>query len=294
MSSLSANTRGIIAMCLAMVLFTINDVVVKLTAQHLPAAHIMSLRGIFVVLFMLAWLHISGGWRQLRWMRDPLIVWRSLLEALIAYTFITAVRYMPISMLSAIFLTAPLMTTAASVILFKEEVGWRRWSAILLGFIGMVMVVKPGGDDFNIYALLGIVCAAASTARDLITRRMDPSAPSLVLGFGAGASVGLAGGVMGAVLPFVMPPLMILGMLVFAAIMTSLGNYFIIMAFRDTDISLVSPFRYSLILWAILADIVIWHVIPDAVAWAGITLIIASGVYVAYREKLKLAAQRSK
>lgn len=278
-------------MCIAMVLFTVNDTLVKLSAQSLPAPHIMGLRGIFVIAFMLGWLWLSGSLHELRRMREPLVLWRSGLEAFVAFTFITAVGHMPISTLSAIFLTTPLMTTAASVVLFREQVGWRRWLAILVGFVGMLLVVKPASGDFNIYALLGIASAAGSTARDLITRRIDPATPSVLLGFGAGASVAIAGGAMGLMLPFTMPPNLVIVMLMGAAIMTALGNYAIIIAFRDTDISFVSPFRYSLILWAILADVIIWRAVPDALAWGGIALIVGSGVYVAHRERLRLRAK---
>jgi drug/metabolite transporter (DMT)-like permease len=277
-----------------MALFVGNDTFVKLAAAELPAGQIMALRGAFVVAIMLAAVFVAGYGRDLRRLREPAVLMRSALEAAVAFVFITALARMGLAELTAIFLTAPLIMTAASAIVLKEEVGWRRWAAVVVGFFGMVLIVRPSPAGIDWYAVLGVLSAAGAVARDLITRKVDPSTPSLVVSLATGASVAIAGLPLSLAAPWTAPATITWLYLIGAAAFVAVGNYTIIVAFRVGEVSAISPFRYTVMLWALIASVVVWGELPDAMAMIGITIIVASGLYVIHRERIRTRELRAR
>lgn len=284
-----SNTRAIMAMCAAMALFVANDAFVKLAAAQLPTSQIMALRGACVVAIMLAAVHLMGFTKDLRRARQPIIVLRSFLEATVAFVFITALAHMGLAELTAIFLTAPLFMTAASAFVLKEKVGWRRWTAVVMGFVGMLIIVRPSWEGVNIYAILGVLSAAGAVTRDMITRKVDPATPSLIVSLTTGAAVAIAGLALAPFDTWVTPSMITWAYVVAAAIFVAAGNYAVIVAFRTGEVSAVSPFRYTVMLWALLAGYLVWREIPDGPALLGTTIIVASGLYVIHRERLRAA-----
>jgi drug/metabolite transporter (DMT)-like permease len=183
--------------------------------------------------------------------------------------------------------STPLIMTLAMVVLGLERVRWRRWSAIVVGFLGVLVIVRPGPAGMNLYALVALAAAVLVAGRDLATRFVPADVPSTVVALASTASVGLAGLIAG--FGEAWPPLGRLEMayIIGAGILVTLGNLANIMAFRNTDVSVVSPFRYSVILWALLSGFVIFGELPDPTAVIGIALIIASGVYTIHRENVR-------
>ncbi len=186
------------------------------------------------------------------------------------------------------------MMTAAAVVVLREQVGWRRWSAVLVGFLGMLLIVKPSPAGLDVFALLAVLSAACAVVRDLMTRRFPAEISSLTISLATGFAVCLIGFVMmiGSGEPFLQPSPAAWGYLAGAALLVAIGNYFVIVAFRGGEVSVISPFRYSVILWAVLVGAVVWGEIPDAPSALGIALIVGAGLYVIHRERVRAAETR--
>ncbi|KAF0120435.1 MAG: hypothetical protein FD152_4159 [Xanthobacteraceae bacterium] len=291
-----ANRRGIIAMCTAMACFMTNDTLVKLVARDLPSGEIIAIRGGFATVMVFTWLVIAGHARQIGKVASPLVASRAGLEAIVAFLFITAIADMPIADITAIFLITPLLITALSGPLLKEQVGWRRWSAVIAGFLGMLLVVKPGGAGFvagsaTAMALASVVFCAV---RDMVTRFIDPRIPTIVITLTTCVAVGGFGAAMIPFQGWVAPTTTHVLILLAAATVVVVGNHAMILAFRGVEVSLVSPFRYSVMVWAIVSGITVFGEWPDMASWAGILLIVGAGLYTLHRERVRLRMRDAK
>src|SRR2546423_905719 len=154
----------------AMAAFAVNDMILKLTAQRYPLGEVITVRGLIATALVGSLLIGFAQVRALRAASNTLVLTRTVFDGLAMVLFTTALIHMPLAELSAINLVSPLIITAAAVFFFAEEVGWRRWTAILIGLVGTVFIVKPSPASFNAWALLGIACAFAGACRDVITR----------------------------------------------------------------------------------------------------------------------------
>jgi drug/metabolite transporter (DMT)-like permease len=281
------NRRGILAMLMAMSFFIVNDTLLKLASATLPPGQIMAVRGVFATAMALCIVAAMGQLGGIRKLASPFAVLRACLEAVVAFLFISSLSHLPIAIITAIVQSTPLIMTAAMVVLGMERVRWRRWSAIATGFVGVLVIVRPGPEGLNVYALVALVTAVLVAGRDLATRFVPSDVPSTVVALASTAAVGLAGVLAG--IGETWPPLggremaYILG----AGVLVTLGNLANIMAFRGTDVSVVSPFRYSVILWAIVLGIMVFGELPDPTAFLGIALIVGSGVYTIHRERVR-------
>jgi drug/metabolite transporter (DMT)-like permease len=288
---MNPNLRGILAMCAAMALFVANDTLVKLAAAELPTHQILFLRGIMASALVAMAILWRGAQREWRSLLHPLIVLRSLIEAFIAYTYIAALGTLSVADVTAILLLSPLLITAFSALVLKEDVRWRRWAAVAVGCVGMLLVVRPGGGVFGPAALLALLSTIGVAARDLVTRRLPATAPTLLVTASTVLLLTALSGIACLALP--MAPLRpaALAWLAAAAVLVLFGNFAIVVAFRDVDVSAVSPFRYTVIVWAVAAAYVVFGETPDPLGWAGITLIVGSGLYAMHRETAR-ARQR--
>jgi drug/metabolite transporter (DMT)-like permease len=275
---------NIAAMCAAMAVFIVNDAFVKIAARDWSAAQIMAMRGVFAVLLMAAisaWFRELGRWRDLL---RPLVAGRCLLEGFIAFTYISALAVMPIADVTAILLLSPLLITGAGALLLGETVRWRRWLAVAAGCVGMLLVVRPAGESFGTASMIAIISTIGVAARDLMTRKIPPDVPSSIIAFGTTLAAFLLG--VGLCLTVPWKPLSAtpLALSVGAAVLVAVGNLFIVMAFRGVDVSIVSPFRYTIIVWAILIGVFFFQEMPDMLGWTGIGLIVGAGLYTLHRE----------
>jgi drug/metabolite transporter (DMT)-like permease len=274
-------------MLASMTFFVFGDTVLKLAAASYPPGQIMAVRGIFAVLITLAFMTAVAQLGEFRAVFSRLVVLRAVLEAAIAFLFITSLAVLPLADITAIVQSTPIILTFMAVVLGIEQVGWRRWSAILCGFVGVLLIVKPGQAGFDIYALIAFATAVLIAWRDLVTRAIGAHVPSSVITFATTFAVALAGFVVGLVedwQPIGVPEA---ALLLAAAVLVTLGNATIVMAFRNTDVSVVSPFRYSNVPFAILLGFVVFGELPDLMSFAGIALIIASGLYTIHREQVR-------
>jgi drug/metabolite transporter (DMT)-like permease len=283
------NLRGIVMMMLAMAFFVLNDTLVKLARAEWEAGQILAVRGAFAMLFLLIWVRASGMMHHMRAVTHGKLVLRGTIEASIAVSFITALGFIPLADITAILMLAPLIITALSMLFFGEKVGWRRWTAVFVGFFGMVLVVQPGGNVAPLFALaLALFAVLGVGLRDLVTRRIPMDIPSVIV-----AITSTLGTMLGGVLMVLATmtwrdlsaPLLLYS--AGAAAMVILGNMAMIEACRDVELSVVSPFRYVVILWAVFLGITVFGEWPQPLAMVGIALIGASGLYTLHRERVR-------
>jgi drug/metabolite transporter (DMT)-like permease len=285
--SAAANRRGILAMLASMTLFSVSDTLVKLATESLPSGQIMAIRGVFAIVFLLALVAIRGEGGSLREAWSPLVLLRGLIEAGVAFLFITSLANLPLANTNAILQATPIILTLLSVALGIEEVGWRRWSAVIVGFVGVLFIVKPSLEGMNIYALLALGSAALVAARDLVTRRIQGHVPTSIITLATTAAVTMAGLALAAGDAWAAPTGVHLLILAGAAFFVTLGSLAVVTAFRVGEMAVVSPFRYSVILSSIILGYLVFGDWPDAYSFLGIALIVGSGLYTLHREQVR-------
>ena len=267
-----------------MAAFSISDVFTKLVALTHPLGEVFAVRGLFTVLLVGVAMVLTGDWRYWRSALGTAVLARSLLDAASSALYVAALVHLPMSDVSAVVLLTPVIVTMMAVVIFREEVDARRWLAVLVGFAGVLFIIRPAPASFNAWAIVALGAAVASSIRDVLTRKLDPAIPTTVLAFTSMVALTLVGvglGLSGAWLPLSANEcLLLLG----GAAFLGLAIYFVAMAFRGGEISVVTPFRYTSLLWAGTAGFVGFGEIPGAWSLAGAALIVASGLYVLHRD----------
>jgi drug/metabolite transporter (DMT)-like permease len=287
MASHAANYRGILAMIGGSACFSANDTATKYASQYLPVFEVVALRAgvaLLIALMVIAWrrelLAIAA-------IRDPYVILRASIEAVVGVLAIYAVSRMPIANFTAIILIQPFIMTAIGAIWLKERVGWRRWTAVIAGFGGMLLVMKPATADFELVSLVALLVAVLSLTRDLLVRRIHAEVPTTVISFST-ALFAVPLGLLGAtVQPWVIPNEAALIAVVIAAAFLFIAFVLTVLAFRGTDVSAVSPFRYSIIVFAFIFGVIVFGEIPDTVSLFGIGIIVAAGLYMLHRERIR-------
>jgi drug/metabolite transporter (DMT)-like permease len=283
----SGNRRGIISFSLAVFVFVINEALCKLVYGDVPASQILAVRGLIATGIILAIAHLLGATRRCAALLDRRVVMRSGIDLLGSYAYMVALFHMPIANMTAINMASPLMMTAVVAVVLHEPVGWRRWTAIALGFLGVLLVVQPRAENFNAYALLGVAAVICIVLRDLVTRRIDAAIPSIMVTL---TNVGMMAAV---ALAFALTEGWVamdwddLGFLALAALFIAAGYQFAVDAFRHAEVPVIVPLRYTGLLWALLIGYLVWGDVPNELATAGIVLIVGSGLYVLHRERLR-------
>lgn len=286
MISAQDNLRGAVLMMVSMAAFTFNDAFMKMISAKLPLFQILMLRGILttclIALVMLAMGRLRFAVpREDRW----LVFTRVVAEAASAYFFLTALFNMPIANVSAIMQALPLAITLAAAVFFREPVGWRRLSAIFVGFFGVMMIIRPGAEDFTIYSLYTLAAVIVVTIRDLATRRLSAETPSMAVTFYSSLGVtfffAMAAPSQGWVPVDGYAAMMIAG----ASVMVIGGYICSIMVMRIGEISFVATFRYTSLVWALLLGWLVFGDWPKPVTLLGASIVIGSGVFMLLRER---------
>ncbi len=281
------NVTGIVLVILSMASFTLEDMFIKIMSADLPTGQILLILGlgsasVFALIATAKGQNIlaRAAWR-------PLPVLRAACEAVAAMSFASALALVEISTVAAVFQAMPLAITMGAAIFLGEQVGWRRWSAIAIGFLGVLLIIRPGLDGFDPNALLVLISVFAVALRDLITRRIDVAVSSFVVSFQGFASLIVVAPVMIALTPGGAVPLaathvlQITGAILFGVI----GYWGIVTAMRVGEASVVSPYRYTRLLFSIIAGVLVFGDRPDLLTLTGATLIIGTGLYTFLRER---------
>jgi drug/metabolite transporter (DMT)-like permease len=212
---------------------------------------------------------------------------RALIEAVIGVLAIFALSRMPIANFTAIILIQPFVMTAIGAVWLKEKVGWRRWTAVAAGFAGMLLVMKPATTDFELVSLVALLAALLSLTRDLLVRRIHAHVPTTVISFST-ALFAVPLGLLGAtVQPWSLPDAPTLAAIVISAAFLFAAFVLTVLAFRGTDVSAISPFRYSIVVFAFVFGVIVFGEIPDTVSLIGIGIIVVAGLYMLHRERLR-------
>lgn len=274
-------------MAVSMAGFTANNSIAKYASEAMNMGQVMVVRGLFATLFvaLLAWQR--GALRSPRFAMQPLLLLRVFCEVAGTVTFLLPLARLPLANVSAVMQALPLAVTMGAALVFRELVGWRRWLAIGVGFGGVMIIVRPGFEGFNAWALLVLACVAFCAVRDLATKRIPREIPSLFISTMTAAGNTICG-------VFLIQPLggwtpLAAGetsLLACGAVLLLVGYQFIIMAMRDGDISFIAPFRYTALLWAILLGYMVFGDVPDIAMIAGAAIIVCSGLYTLYREQV--------
>lgn len=289
----SENLRGILAMLAAMGSLIVNDCFVKIAAAELPTGEAIFLRGLFTTLLCAGLVATTSGIRTLSLAGAPRVPARACAEVAATILYLSALVRMPIADATAILQFTPLAITAGAALFLGAPVGWRRWLATVVGLIGVIIIVRPGGSGFNPYSSLALAAIVFVVARDLITRRVGREVPTLVIATASAAAVTLASLAFALFETWVWPSPLAGLVLCCAGIGLLGGNYWIVVAMRSGDIATVAPFRYSIILWAIVAGFAIWGEVPDLMSWIGIAIVTGAGLYTIVREHRLARAVRT-
>lgn len=287
------NSRGIFCMVVGMGLLTASDAVVKWLTDGYPTGQIIFIRGLFVVIPILLLTLRGSGLKTLRIVNFRGQGMRAAMFIISVFCFLTGLRYNALALNVAIAFASPLIVTALAPSILGEIVGWRRWTAVLTGFAGVIVIVQPFGDVLNVYALLPLGAAVAGAFRDIVTRRISTTDTSASMLFWSTGAVMLAGLLTFFSGDWPMPPLTDFGLMVLTGFMSGAAHYLLIEAFVVGEAALVSPFRYSALIWGVGLGYVLWEELPASSDWIGITLLVASGLYVLHREAVDRKAARA-
>ena len=282
---ISENMRGAILMAASMTAYTVNDAFLKLLGDDLPMFQTLFLRGIGTVIGLIVLARFMGQMRfdltRHSWI---LIAIRTISEAAAAYCFITALFNMDIANLSAILQSLPLTVSLAGAVFLGEAVGWRRMVAILVGFCGVLLIVKPGTDGFTIHAVFALGAVVCVTVRDLAARRMSPEVPTMLVSLMAALGVTAFAGAGAALSEWAPVSARSWGLIAGATAFIISGYVFSVAAMRAGEIGFVAPFRYTSLIVAIILGYAVFGTFPDRLTLLGALIVVATGLFTIWRE----------
>jgi drug/metabolite transporter (DMT)-like permease len=274
-------------MSASVVVFIFNDALIKLAAETMPPLQAIGLRGVFATLWCAFAMLLRGEWEQVHRIRHPMVALRGVLEAVAAISYLVALAYIPFAIATAVNLSTPLFLAALAVLLLKEAVGWRRWSAIAVGFAGVLMVIQPRAGDVGIWTWLVVFSSLAGALRDVIARWVPPTVPTLVVSMSSAVTLAVVG-VAWATLDGWQPMThygiaLVLG----SSLLLACGYQLLMIALRSgAALAVLGAFRYASVLWAIAIGYVLWGDVPNSLAVAGIVVIVGAGLYILHRERV--------
>jgi len=276
-------------MMASMAAYTINDSFIKATGGALPLFQLLTLRGVMTLALVLVVAYRKGAINFRMSVRDwQLLAVRCLTEIAATYCFVTALMNMPLANISAVLQMLPLTVTLGAALFFGETVGWRRSAAIMVGFLGMLLIVRPGADGFNIYSIYALGAVIAVTLRDLITRRMSPDLSSMTVTIAVAAAI-LGFGLLGSITEQWQPVSMQNWALLAGSSVFIMGGYlFSIQVMRVGDVSFIAPFRYTGLLWALLLGWLMFGDWPDNLTMLGAAIVVSTGLFTLFRERALL------
>ena len=282
----SAPGRAILCMLLGVAVLTANDALLKWMTGGYHVVQIMFCRGLFVFIPMALLIWRGGGLRSLHTGNPKGHLIRALLVILGTFLFVSGLKHLPLTDAIAIAFAGPLFIAALAPPLLGEHVGWRRWMAVLAGFIGIVIIMRPGGSIFQWAALFPLAASLTGALRDILTRGMSATDTSVALLFYTSLGVILASMV---VLPLVWQPvpLKTWGWFAVNGLLIGSAHYLMIETFRYGEAALVAPFKYSGVVYAAILGYLVWGDIPDLRTVIGVTVVITAGIYILHREQVQ-------
>ena len=272
------NQRGIVAMLLAMAFFLVNDTLVKLASASLPTGQLIFIRGLLACVWLLAMCAHRGLLSQWRTLADRAVWLRGLLDGTASLVYLTALFHLPLANATAINLASPLFILVLAVAFFGERLRWARTLAALVGFGGVLLVIRPTADGFNGYAWLCVLGTLMHAGRDVMTRRIGSGVPGLLITLATAVCVTVISGVWSLSEPWQDAQPLTLTWLALASVCLAVAYHLIIAAMRHGEMGVIAPFRYSALVYAVVLGYLIWGEVPDGWTWVGIGLLVGAGL----------------
>ncbi|MEM8656004.1 MAG: DMT family transporter [Pseudomonadota bacterium] len=283
---MSPNSFGALLMMASMASFTLNDTLIKMTDGAVPLGQMLFLRGalsVTLILIFARWLgRISFGISGADWWRIAL---RSGAEIGAAYFFISALLNMPIANVTAILQALPLTVAVAAALFLGEPLGWRRMVAIGVGFVGVLLIVRPGAEGFSIWSLYALGAVACVTVRDLATRRLSASVPTMTVTLVAAVTITLFFGAVSTTEPWVPLTPRLTALIGGAAVLIIGAYWFSVQVMRQGEIGFIAPFRYTGLVFALVLGLLVFGDWPDTLTLTGAGIVVATGLFTLYRER---------
>ena len=282
----SAPGKAILCMLLGVAVLTANDALLKWMTGGYHVVQIMFCRGLFVFIPMALLILRGGGLRSLHTENPKGHLIRALLVILGTFLFVSGLKHLPLTDAIAIAFAGPLFIAALAPPLLGEHVGWRRWIAVISGFIGIVIIMRPDGGVFQWAALFPLAASLTGAFRDILTRGMSETETSVALLFYTSLGVVLASMVIS---PFVWQPVPFAdwGWFAVNGFLIGSAHFLMIETFRYGEAALVAPFKYSGAVWAAIFGYFIWGDIPDLGTVMGVTVVVVAGIYILHRERVR-------
>lgn len=273
-------------MVASMAAFVFNDTAIKVVTQTLPLSEAIALRGIVVTAILWAIAQRDGGvvwWPKGR--RDRIMLsLRTVAEVSSTLVYLLALQLMSLGQLSAVMQATPLLIMLAAAVVFRERLGWRRLSAVGVGLVGVLLILRPGTGAFDASAILAVVAVVLIVVRDLASRGFTPAVRSSTVAFYAALAVTLGAPLTGELGDWRWPSGGEVMGLAISTVFLTIGYLTAVAVMRVGEVGFVSPFRYTALIFAFLVDLAVFGVWPAGWTWVGAGLVVAAGLYSIWRE----------
>lgn len=280
------NLRGALLMSFSTAGYALNDTAMKAVGDTVPLAQLLCLRAAVTTALMLLVVRWIGRIRLDLPRREwGLILLRSLADLGATFFFVTALFHMPIANVTAILQALPLTVALAAALFLAEPLGWRRFTAILIGFCGVMLIVRPGASGFDAWSLWALGAVGFITLRDLAARLLAPTTPSSTVAFSASAVLLIASGAMSLFTPWAAVGSGTAGLIGLAGTFLVVGYLASVSTMRVGEIGFVAPFRYTGLVWALILGLVVFGDWPDYLTLTGAGIVVATGLFTLYRER---------
>lgn len=280
------NLRASLLMLAGMAAFTFNDALVKSVTAGLPLFQVIFLRGLLASVLLALLARAQGGWpvHLPRGDRRPVAL-RTLGEAGATVCFLSALMHLPLANITAIVQSAPLAVTLGAALVFAEPLGWRRLLAILAGFCGVLLIVRPGAEGFDGASLLALGSVAFLVVRDLSTRSLSLGVSTVSVAFLAAVTVTAMGALGAAFETWRMPAPGEAARIAGAGLCLGCGYLCLVGAVRLGEMGAIAPFRYSGLIWALALGWLVFDEFPRSLTLLGAAIVVATGLFTYYRER---------
>ena len=282
---ISENTKGAFLISLAAACYVMSDIFMKFLSSEISIFQITFLRGLLVTFFLFSYCYISKASFLIREWKDRFVIGiRSILEVIMTYTFLAALFNMNVANANAILQLIPLMVLLGSFAFLRQSPKTHEWIAVLVGCLGAVIIIRPGALDFNFFTIHALVAVFCLAARDLLTVRLNKKIPSNIVAFYSALMLTLASFLLSKE-PVHFGDLSNSLFILYTAIFVSIGYIASVAAMRFGDVTFVSPFRYTALLWAMAMGFIFFQEIPKFTTLLGGLIIILAGIYIFYKSK---------
>ncbi len=285
----SGQLKGILCLILSSAIFALTDGISKLLTSSYPPGEIMFFRAVFVLVPVGFMVWRNGGMSSIRPVNVGGQVARGLIVLLNSFLFIIALKHLPLADMTAIMFASPLILTALAPFFLGETVGWRRWTAVLIGFAGTLMMVRPSGDAALWPSLMALGVTVLICFRDIVTRHLSKTDSANAIMIWSTVCIAL-GGLATIFWGWPVPDMRGLLLLMVTGMLQGVAQYLLVYAFIYGEAVVVTPFRYFSILWATLYGYLLFGDVPRHETMIGASIVMASGLYVFYRETMRARA----